>query len=76
MSLQEQVTLGGFSEEVVTHAFEVDGQLVVVEQVPALVDRVTGERFFTGETVDRLREVVRRQRPIRVVETQVYGFAA
>ncbi len=62
--------------ELVTYTLEVDGQWVVVEHVPALIDPITGEQFFTGETVDRLRETVRRQRPTRTVEAQVYEFAA
>ena len=76
MSLQEQIAQSGMTTELVTYTLEVDGQLVVVEGVPALIDPITGERFFTGETVDRLRETVRLQRPTRVVEAQVYDFAA
>lgn len=64
-------------EELVTYTLEIDGQLVVVEHVPARVDPETGERFFAPETVERLQQLVWRQPPpVRVIQTPVFEFAA
>ena len=47
-------------ERLVMYIAEVDGQLVVVENVPARVNEETGERFFAPETVERLQRIVDR----------------
>ena len=72
MSNQEQLV-----ERLVTYSVEVDGQLIVVENVPARVDEETGERFFSPETADRLQRIVwERRTPDRVIQTPVFDFAA
>lgn len=64
-------------EGFVTYTIEVDGRIVIVENVPARIDEETGERFFTPETVERLQEIVwNRRTPDRIVETPVFEFAA
>lgn len=64
-------------EQLVTYTIEVNGQLVVIENVPARVDEETGERFFSPETVDRLQRIVwDRRTPDRVIQTPVFDFAA
>jgi YgiT-type zinc finger domain-containing protein len=64
-------------EERVTYTLEMDSKLFVVENVPARVNPETGEQFFSPETVERLREIIRGQRkPVRVVETPVFDYAA
>ena len=61
----------------VTYSVEVDGRMVVVENVPARVNVETGEQLFSADTVERLREIVRSRRtPSRVIETHVFDFAA
>ncbi len=65
-----------FVDAKVTYHIEVDGSLIVVENVPARVDLETGERLFSPETVERLQELVRaRSRPTRIIETPVYEYA-
>ena len=65
-----------FVEQKVTYALEVEGQFVLVENVPARVCLETGERLFSPETVERLQQVVWEQRePARVIETPVFEFA-
>lgn len=60
----------------VTYHIEVDGSLIVVENVPARVDVDTGERLFSPQTVERLHEMIRTQsRPSRVIQTPVYEYA-
>jgi hypothetical protein len=65
------------AKQLVTYALELDGQLVLVEHVPARVNEETGERFFAPDTVERLQQIVREKRtPSRVVATPVFDFAA
>ncbi len=61
----------------VTYSVEVDGRMIIVENVPARVNVETGEQLFSADTVERLREIVRSRRaPRRVIETHVFDFAA
>lgn len=63
-------------ERKVTYTVEVEGKLMVVENVPARVCLETGEQFFSPETVERLQQMVWEQRkPARVIEVPVYEFA-
>lgn len=64
-------------EKRVTYSIEVDGQFVIIEDVPARVNVETGERFFSPDTVELLQQAVWEQhRPIRTIETPVYEFTA
>ena len=51
----------------VHYLMEVDGQLVIVEQVPARVNPETGEKLFSPKE---------RKSPARVIETPVYEYSA
>jgi len=63
-------------ERKVTYTVEVEGKLMVVENVPARVCLETGEQFFSPDTVERLQQMVWEQRkPTRVIEVPVYEFA-
>jgi YgiT-type zinc finger domain-containing protein len=60
----------------ITYTLEVDGQLIVVENVPARVNVETGEQLFSPETVERLQQMVwSKKRPARVMQVPVYDFA-
>ncbi len=64
-------------EKKVTYTLEMDGKLFVVENVPARVNAETGEQLFSPETVERLHEIIRgHEKPVRVVETPVFDYAA
>ena len=45
-------------EQTVTSRVEIDGQLLLIENVPARVNVETGERYFAPETVERLQQAV------------------
>lgn len=61
----------------VKYTLEIEGKLCVVENVPARVDVETGEQFFSPSTVERLHSIIRGQaKPIRVMETPVFDYAA
>jgi len=59
----------------VTYMLEVNGQLIVIENVPARVNVETGEQLFSPETVERLQRMVwQRTRPKRVIQVPVYEY--
>ena len=66
-----------FIQQNVTYVLELEGQLLVIENVPARVSPETGEQLFSPETVGRLQETVWvKKKPTRVLETPVFEFAA
>ena len=63
-------------ERRVTYTLEVNGQLIVIENVPARVNLETGEQLFSANTVEHLQRMVWEQRkPSRVLQVPVYEFA-
>ena len=64
-------------EQVVTYTLQLGDRLVVVEHVPARVCPQCGERLYSPETVERLQKTVwEKKKSSRVVETQVFDYAA
>ena len=62
-------------ERRVTYTLEVQGKLIVVENVPARVCPQTGEQFFSPETVEKLQQMAwGKRQPQRTVQTPVYDF--
>lgn len=60
----------------VRYTLEVEGKLVVIENVPARVCLETGVQFFSPETVEHLQRIAWEQRkPTRGVEVPVFQFA-
>ena len=60
----------------VTYTLEMEGRLIVVENVPARVNQETGEQLFSPETVQRIQKMVWEQKkPNRVIEVPVFEFA-
>lgn len=65
-----------FEEKPVTYTIELEGEFVIVENVPARVCVETGETLFAPETVERLQKMIwHRGKPKRVIEAPVYDFA-
>ena len=66
-----------FVERTVTYTLEVQGKLVIIENVPARVSLQTGEQLFAPETVEKLQRMAWGQRePKRMLQTPVYDFLA
>ena len=66
-----------FVDTVVKYTLEVDGELVIVENVPAHVCVETGEQLFDPLTVDRLQTIIwDREGPARRISTVVYNYVA
>jgi YgiT-type zinc finger domain-containing protein len=65
-----------FVPEKVTYTIEVEGQLIVIENVPARVSLETGEQLFSAETVERIHQLISgKQKPARMMEVPVFEFA-
>ncbi len=63
-------------EQKVTYTLEMNGQIVIIENVPARVNMETGERLFSPDTVERLQKMVwKKKKPKRVIQVPVYEFA-
>ncbi|NJO74898.1 MAG: YgiT-type zinc finger protein, partial [Leptolyngbyaceae cyanobacterium RM1_406_9] len=45
-------------EKQVTYALNLNGQIVLIENVPARVNEETGEQFFSPSTVERLQQTI------------------
>ena len=64
-----------FVDRTVTYTLEVQGKLILVENVPARVSLETGEQLFAPETVEKLQRMAWGQRePKRTLQTPVYDF--
>ena len=64
-------------EQFVTYTLLKGGKFYIIEDVPARVDVDTGEQYFAPHTVERLQQIVwEKRKPVRLVETPVYEFAA
>lgn len=67
---------GSLAEKEVIYRVEWQGQLIVVENVPAKVCSQCGEKTYAPETVERLQQTVWGERtPKKTVQTPVFDFA-
>ena len=65
-----------FIEQKVTYTLQLNGQFIVIENVPARVNTETGEQLFSPDTVEHLQEMVWEQKqPKRLIQVPVYEFA-
>ncbi|MEH1839687.1 MAG: YgiT-type zinc finger protein [Nostoc sp.] len=70
----EQETL---VEKKVTYTLEMNGQVLMIENVPARVNEETGEQFFSASTVEHLQQIILSgQQPDRFTEVPVYNYPA
>jgi hypothetical protein len=63
-------------ERRVTYTLKHEGKFYIVHNVPARVNKETGEQFFSPATVERLQRVILgHQNPTGFIETPVYEYA-
>ncbi|MEM6868258.1 MAG: hypothetical protein AAF528_07745 [Cyanobacteria bacterium P01_C01_bin.121] len=64
-------------EQRVTYTLELNGSLVMVENVPARVNVETGEQLFSPEIVEQLQALIldSQQPPDHLIQVPVYEFA-
>ena len=64
-------------KEKVTYTLFKDGELYLVQDVPARVNVETGEQLFAPETVMELQRLFsEKEEPVRYVQTAVYQFTS
>jgi hypothetical protein len=64
-----------YVDQTVNYVVEVNGKLIMIENVPARVRVQTDEQLFAPETVERLQKLVSgKSRPKCVMEVPVFEF--
>ena len=62
-------------EKQVTYTLNLNGKMIIVENVPARVNEETGEQFFSPSTVEHLQQTISQsQEPAYYIEVPVYDF--
>jgi len=65
---------GQYEEQQIVHTVQYQGQIIVIEHVPAEVCSVCGDVLLKPETVRRIEELLRaRKQPLRTAP--VYEYA-
>lgn len=63
-------------EKQVTYTLNLNGQVILIENVPARVNEETGEQFFAPSTVERLQQtILNQQEPDYFVQVPVYNYS-
>jgi hypothetical protein len=63
-------------EKQVTYTLNLNGQIVLIENVPARVNEETGEQFFSPSTVERLQQtILDNQEPDHFIQVPVYKYS-
>ena len=63
-------------EKQVTYTLNLNGQVILIENVPARVNEETGEQFFSPSTVERLQQtILNKQEPDHFVQVPVYNYS-
>ena len=62
-------------EKQVTYTLNLNGDMIIVENVPARVNQETGEQFFSPSTVEHLQQTILEDKePDHYVKVPVYNF--
>ena len=65
-----------FEDRIITYTLQVGERFILIEYVPCRVCLETGEQLFSPETAEWIRQTVSsHQKPVRVIETEVFDFA-
>lgn len=63
-------------EQLVTYTLLKNDKFYIIENVPARVNQETGEQFFSPRAVERLQQIILKQKqPVRLIQTPVFEFA-
>lgn len=64
------------AEKQVTYTLNLNGQLILIENVPARVNEETGEQFFSPSTVKQLQQtILDTPEPDRFIQVPVYNYS-
>jgi hypothetical protein len=62
-------------ETLVTYVLNLNGRVILIENVPARVNQETGEQFFSVLTVERLHQaILDREEPDHFIQVPVYNY--
>ena len=62
-------------EKKVTYTLNLNGKIVLIENVPARVNEETGEEFFSPSTVERIQQtILETEKPDHFVQVPVYNY--
>ena len=61
-------------EKQVTYTLNLNGKIVLIDNVPARVNEETGEQFFSPSTVERLQQTILAEEPDRFIQVPVYNY--
>lgn len=63
-------------EKTVTYTLNLNGKLILVENVPARVNEETGEQFFSPSTVECLQQtILDTPEPDHFIQVPVYNYS-
>ena len=63
------------TEKQVTCTLNLNGQIILIENVPARVNEETGEQFFSPATVERLQQTtLDSKEPDHIIQVPVYHY--
>lgn len=63
-------------EKQVTYTLNLNGQIILIENVPARVNEETGEQFFSPATVERLQQtILDSKEPDHYIQVPVYNYS-
>jgi len=64
-----------YHEELVSEVFQIEGQPVLVENIPARVCKRCSEPVYSRETTEKIRQMLHSQaKPVRTVRMDVYAY--
>jgi len=64
-----------WQEKQVTYTLNLNGKMIIVENVPARVNEETGEQFFSPSTVEHLQQTIKEYKePDHYITVPVYDF--
>ena len=64
-----------FTSQLVNETFEIEGKLILVENIPAQVCSRCGEIIFSSETAEKVRVMVQGEtKPIKSIQVDVFAY--
>ena len=65
-----------FEDRIITYTLQLGERFILIENVPCRVCVETGEQLFSPDTAEWIRQAAwSHQKPVRVIETEVFDFA-
>ncbi|OAB63631.1 hypothetical protein AY599_09570 [Leptolyngbya valderiana BDU 20041] len=63
------------TQKEVQEVFQIDGKFVLVEHIPALVCDRCGEKLFSSETTERVRQILYGEsKPVKSMQVDVFAY--